>query len=318
MRRRGFTLIELLVVIAIIAILIGLLLAAVQKIREAANRMKCTSNLKQLGLAAHNYHDTYGRFPTGVSAPGSDGRTTCLFVELLPFIEQDNLYRTWNFTTATANYGAVGTPASRPINTFVCPSAALRENPITLSSMTLGLTCYAGNGGARTFPTTTATRDGIFHQDSSVRFSDVTDGLSNTLMLGERLVTDPNLDGYLSATFTTSPTPPLQVFSSFGAWSAPYGVSSLSTMVLSANGGLNGAFPTPYIPPPPPAVPPPVDWSTFAPMYWKRLSAWGSMHTSVVNFALADGSVRSIRTTIASPAFLAASTRAGGETIGLD
>src|SRR5437588_4895771 len=125
--RRGFTLIELLVVIAIIAVLIGLLLPAVQKVREAANRMSCTNNLKQIALAAHAYHDANSRFPPGYRRQNP---VASVFVWLLPYIEQDNIHKQWDYNNFNNNLGtaASGKPPTFVLKTIVCPSDAL-PNP---------------------------------------------------------------------------------------------------------------------------------------------------------------------------------------------
>jgi prepilin-type N-terminal cleavage/methylation domain-containing protein len=126
-RRSAFTLIELLVVIAIIAILIGLLLPAVQKVREAAARAKCTNNMKQLGIAVHGYHDSQGRLPAAreVLRVGTADKVHSWTSRILPFIEQENIYRQYNFSLnwdEGANT-AVGGPIRNTIQTFLCPSA---------------------------------------------------------------------------------------------------------------------------------------------------------------------------------------------------
>lgn len=200
-RKPGFTLVELLVVIAIIGILVALLLPAVQAAREAARRMSCGNNLKQLSLALHNYHDAFGKLPLGTGI--APHRHTWAAMTL-PFFEQTALYDIYNFNVAWSdpvNYPA--TSAEIPI--FVCPSApGTRLRPTDVSPNRIqppspqrfGLSDYSATYAVRRcfyqangLPLPPGTRrdvPGAMERDIANGFRDITDGLSNTLLLGER------------------------------------------------------------------------------------------------------------------------------------
>ncbi len=193
-KRQAFTLIELLVVIAIIAILIGLLLPAVQKVREAAARMSCTNNLKQMGLAFHNYHDANQNFPAGyiASGPWVDGTTDTApgwgwGTMILPFAEQGNIYKQINLSQPVQSSTAIQTP----VKMFICPSDIVSPGAFAITDASGNTVCSAApssyaaccGGGVST---TAATGNGVFFRNSHTRLTDITDGTSSTILVQER------------------------------------------------------------------------------------------------------------------------------------
>ena len=195
-RYRGFTLIELLVVIAIIAILIALLLPAVQQAREAARRTQCKNNLKQLGIAAHNYHDTHNSFPLNAS---SSLYGYSAHAQLLPFHEQANLHSLIDFNLP-AQVGLPWAPtmnpviepvASRTLKVLLCPSEAGNPYYVDGNGDTWAGGNYLLNGGSGNgIQYCSSKNDGLFWRGSRTKFRDITDGTSNTVFMAESLFGD--------------------------------------------------------------------------------------------------------------------------------
>ena len=205
--RRGFTLIELLVVIAIIAILIGLLLPAVQKVRDAASRIQCGNNMKQIGLAIHNYHGVNDHMPAGVQRrePGGPriNEYWSWMAQILPYVEQDNVYRmaddwqkqTGSYLTSTPPYfwwpwgdfwagWATATPnpaLSTLVKTWQCPGDSRTLIASDASGLKVAFTAYLAVSGI-----VAEDQMGIMYYKSRTTLSDITDGTSNTAMVGER------------------------------------------------------------------------------------------------------------------------------------
>ncbi len=353
--RRGFTLIELLVVIAIIAVLIALLLPAVQSAREAARRIQCTNNMKQLGLALHNYISATNVLPPGidtVTVPGSSWLSWSAQAMLLPYLEQGPLYNAANF-----NWNCCYVPGSACNTTviftriagFLCPS-----DPLAGQS---NINSYCGSIGDSTvqYPTDGVTT-GVFqvynvnNQTASVSLAAITDGTSNTIAFGEGLVGDPNTPKYRgngmsgvidSAGIVTitmpgnnaeaNPAAVLQALQTCNAfWStAQCGTYCDSNGIKTYTGSLwaigergESLFNT-VVPPNAKQYP----WrscrmssagsKSAAPEGSQFINA-SSNHPGGCNFTFADGSVRFIKDSVNILTYESLGTRNGGETVSSD
>jgi prepilin-type N-terminal cleavage/methylation domain-containing protein len=194
-KRPGFSLVELIVVIGIIGVLTGLLLPAVQKVRGAAARIACANNLRQIGLALHNYHDTIGHFPPGRGTP-----LPAVFsphAHLLPFLEQDALWGlidfsappvTFSLANGHAYIGARNYPAATTlVKVFLCSADPMGDH---VPGSPCGATNYMANaGGGAVASGSLVAVDGVFFTRSAVRLLDVTDGTSQTAAFSERTLT---------------------------------------------------------------------------------------------------------------------------------
>jgi prepilin-type N-terminal cleavage/methylation domain-containing protein len=316
--RRGFTLIELLVVIAIIAILIGLLLPAVQKVRESANKTQCQNNLKQIILAAHNYNDNNnGQLPTLTDfGPGSPTgfQIYSLFFSLLPYMEQQTVFQMFNRGNPTTYYNPGTGAAMSIIKTYHCPSDASAGSPTqTLTSSVPGAVAPYQTSFTGQYALTSYAANGVAFGGNNLRLpTSFTDGTSTTILFAERYQV---CQGVVNA----------WAYGGFGSRNPSFGY------LVIPSGGVPTAQASPVLPLPPATVgtiPMQVGSvtgpTTTKTMAFQAAPSSGSCdpqlpqtaHASGMQVALADGSVRSLAPTISQWTFWAACTPAGGEALG--
>jgi prepilin-type N-terminal cleavage/methylation domain-containing protein/prepilin-type processing-associated H-X9-DG protein len=287
--RSGFTLIELLVVIAIIAVLVGLLLPAVQKVREAANRMKCQNNLKQISLATLNFHDVNGSFPLSTLW----GSYVNPFVGVLPYLEQQALYSQFVATYGDAYWiaGGPGTLSATSLPVVICPSDSGIPSSGYIQSNDgnyYGVSSYRFNSSGT--PGWLSSPNGVFPNGSGngISILAITDGTSNTIMYGEHSNFDPNWPQYLSSVFgpTLPANAPMSILGS--VWTASWN-NGVGDVFANGSNPLNCPLPLPP------------NYSSLLP----TVHSYGSSHTGGgANFAFCDGSVHYISNAINNAALV--------------
>jgi len=342
--RRAFTLIELLVVIAIIAVLIGLILPAVQQVREAASRVKCLNNLKQFGLALHNHHDTFGKFPPGYTVLGTDNLELGGFggfIPLLPFLEQEAWTRQWDPHRPwyEAPNAAI---VSIEMKIFYCPSnrsggaidmaflSAASGKPIPNTASTDYLLCKGANAAMCERTQIPAAARGAFDVNTRTRLADIHDGTSSTFAAGEGAGDNPRFRmrrWYLDTTEANPLFPGQSPFIDQSWASGPTATSALNSLGLlhgSSLGitALRGGHPDPWDEPMNrPLALPSLDFNNgctnagSSQGAYDLLSGFRSMHRGGCHFLFCDGSVRFVRESIAPATYRGLSTIAGGEVI---